>query len=114
MIYRTCRARRHTRIATVADRWVNHIVSIIMRDRINRTGLLTGIASYANLGINQVLTYQHLNIICAHSLSSVDLVGLVGLVKANVVKINRLAIDTDWRRCNPISHLARLNHTPHQ
>ena len=67
MIYRTSGTRRHTRITTVADRWINHIVAIIMRDRINRTGLFTGIAPYANLGINQVLTYQHLDIIGAHS-----------------------------------------------
>ena len=67
MIYRTCGARRHTRIATVADCWINHIITIIMRDRINGAGLFTGIASYANLGVNQVLTYQHLDIICAHS-----------------------------------------------
>lgn len=111
MIDRTCGARWHAGITTIADRRINHIVTIIMRDRINRAGLFTGIAAYANLGVNQVLTYQHLNIISTHSLSSVD---LVNLVKTNVVEINWLTIDTDRRRCNPIGHLARLNHTSHQ
>ena len=59
MVNRTSRAWRHAGIAAVADVRVHHIVAVIMRDRTNRTRVFTRIATYADLGINQVLLDQH-------------------------------------------------------
>jgi hypothetical protein len=51
-------ARWHAGHAQIANLSIHHIVSRVMRDRAHRAGGLAGIATNANLGVDQMLLYE--------------------------------------------------------
>ena len=103
VVNRPRRARRHAGHAQITYVSIHHIVARVMRNRTHRAGCLAGIATNANLGVDQMLLYEF----CG---------GVHGkeLIKPNVIKLHSLTVNTHVRRCNPISKLTRLNNAAHQ
>ena len=58
VVDRTGRTRRDTVEAEIALLRIDHIVVVVMRDRIDRAGLFAGVAADADLGIDQVLSHD--------------------------------------------------------
>ena len=56
------RAWRDAVHAVIADFDVHHVVVVVMRHRIDRAGLLAGVAPDADLGVDQVLFFER----CVH------------------------------------------------
>src|SRR3546814_13004063 len=51
---------------------------------------------------------------CLTTWAGCDAVIAVVLIETHVLEIDRLTVDADHGRCNPVGKLARLDHAPHQ
>jgi len=55
VVDRACRTRRHASHAAVADIRLHDVVVVVVRDRVDRTGLFAGVAANADFRIDQML-----------------------------------------------------------
>ena len=62
VVDRAGRARRDAVHAVIADFGVDHVVVVVMRHRVDRAGLLAGVAPDADFGIDQMLFFER----CVH------------------------------------------------
>ena len=138
VVDRAGRARRDAVHAVIADRGIDDVVVVVMRDRVDRAGLLAGVAADADLRVDQVLLFEgsvHRGCIRQSRVGESDEVGvwnkrrarhgpclsafaaalLAGLPSSrrdlHVLEVAGLVVDADLRRRDPAGELAGLRST---